>query len=73
MPDSVVEEIIERALKMQRTTEDPSLVKFMLKLKKAPTVFDLLKIEKMRVISTYEKLIMTKNINEPLMQSASAH
>jgi hypothetical protein len=45
----------------------------MIRMKKVATVFDLLKLEKSRVISTYEKLIMTKNINEPLMMSASAH
>lgn len=50
LPDSVVEEIIERALKLYGKTEDNELVKFMMKMKKVVSPFDLLDQEKTRVI-----------------------
>ena len=60
LPDSIVEEIVERALKLKRCTEDHSLVRFLIRLKKVQSVFDLLELEKLRVISTYEKLVQNK-------------
>ncbi|CDW77013.1 UNKNOWN [Stylonychia lemnae] len=70
LPDSVVEEIIERSLKICGKTEDNELVKFMMKMKKVVSPFDLLEQEKQRVITTYEKLVHTKsNYSDPMMSA----
>lgn len=71
MPESVVEEIIERALKIRRSTEDHELVKFLMKMKRINSPFDLLEFEKNRVISTYDKLVHTKSILSDPMLSAN--
>ena len=49
LPDSVVEEVIERALKITGKTEDNDMVKFMMKMKKINSPFELLELEKNRV------------------------
>ncbi len=68
LPDSVVEEIIERALKIDIKTEDHELIRFMMKMKRIQSPFDLLEAEKKRVITTYDKLVHTKMqpLHEPL-------
>jgi hypothetical protein len=73
LPESVVEEIIERAMKIQRSTDEPQLIRFLMKVKRVSSVFELLELEKQRVISTYEKLIVNKNPNENTFQSLSSH
>ena len=60
LPDSIVEEIVERALKLKRCTEDHALVRFLIRLKKTSSVFELLELEKSRVTNTYEKLVQNK-------------
>ena len=57
----MVEEIIERALKLSSRTEDNELVKLMMKMKKVSSPFELLEIEKNRVRQTYEKLVHMKS------------
>eukprot|EP00347_Sterkiella_histriomuscorum_P019003 403343339 len=71
LPDSVVEEIIERALKIQCRTEDNDLVKFMMKMKKVGSPFDLLDLEKTRIIQTYERLVQQKSaMSDPLLTAS---
>jgi len=70
LPDSVVEEIIERALKMRGRTEDTDLVRLMMRMKKVTSPFELLTLEKQRVTQTYEKLVHTKSsIKDPLLSA----
>lgn len=42
LPESVVEEIIERSFKIASKTEDNDLVKLMMKMKKVTSPFELL-------------------------------
>ena len=64
------QEIIERALKLQLRTEDHSLVKFMMKMKRISSPFELLQFEKNRVLNTYDKLVHTKsNFSDPLVSA----
>lgn len=70
LPESVVEEIIERALKIRRSTEDNDLVKFMMKMKRMSSPFELLEFEKNRVIISYDKLVHTKSsFSDPLVSA----
>ena len=70
LPDSVVEEIIERALKLRGSTEEPHLVNFLMRMKRLPSVFDLLEIETNRVVTTYEKIVSTKLYHDPIYAGA---
>lgn len=68
----MVEEIIERALKQSGRTEDNDLVKLLMKMKKVNSPFELLELEKNRVISTYEKLVhMKSQIKDPLLSATA--
>lgn len=70
MPASVVEEIVERALKLHCRSEDDNLVRFLMKLKRASSPFQLLDSEKSRVLSTYEKLIHARtSASDPLLSA----
>jgi hypothetical protein len=50
MPMSVVEEITERSLRHANSTDEPQMVKFLMKLKRCPSIFDLFQNEKIRVL-----------------------
>jgi len=50
LPSTVVEEIIERSLKIEAKTEDNERIRFMLKMKKMNSPFELLEAEKKRVV-----------------------
>jgi len=53
----VVEEVFERSLKQTGQTDDPEIVKFLMKHKKLNSAFDLLRLEKQRAYSAYEKYL----------------
>jgi hypothetical protein len=59
LPQTVVDEIFERALKMHQKLVFPEAFKFLLRYHKAPSAFDLLDLERRKDVAAYQRLVQS--------------
>ena len=67
LPESVIDEIFERGLKIQQRVSSPEYIKFLLRYKQLSSVFELQYQETSKVIGSYHQLVksyLTNNIEE---------
>ena len=57
LPETVIDEIFERALRLQQRVNSPDYIKFLLRYKKVTSAFELLDLEKQKGVSNYENLV----------------
>lgn len=57
LPEAVIDEIFERALRLQQRVYSAEYIKFLLRYKKLMSVFELFDLEKRKSVSNYQNLV----------------
>lgn len=57
LPEAVIDEIFERALRLQQRVYSVEYIKFLLRYKKLMSVFELFDLEKRKSVSQYHNLV----------------
>lgn len=57
LPETVIDEIFDRAFKLQQRLHAPDYIKFLLRFSKLASIFDLYEHSKVKAVSSYHEIV----------------